>query len=1226
MDFSTTMRRLRRSIASFSVLAIVASLSIVSAVSAFSDVPESAPYASYVSELLDLGIISNNATFRPADKLSRAEAAKIAVKAAGVEDADLSTKTGTFSDVSAKLWDGMAQKYIETAAELKIVNGDAGKKTFRPNDDVTRAELAAIIVRAYELAEDTAGGPHFSDVTSAFWGYNVVETAYNWSVVNGYGDNSFKPNAKVIRQDMAAMVSRANAGEKRVTTPGETTGPVSVALASDNPAGYPVITNQSGVVLAKFTFTGTGTVTALNLKRLGVSADASLGNVYLFEGDTRISDASSVSSGSVVNFTNASGLFAVAGSKTISVRADLAAASGESLGVALTGFTAGGTATAANLSGNLFSTAGSNSTLASFQFAATASASGATDPGLDVLVWQNTVTVGTRDVALSRFALRQIGSIQSTDIKNFKLYVDGIQVATAAALDANGYATFSGFTKAMTTGSRIVKVTADVIGGSGRNVQFSLRGTYDVMATDSQYNAGVKATLASGSFPLTPSAFNVNAGTITVVKATSSQSLNVVPGTSDQSLATYTFTAYGESVKIETLNVGIVPTLGSGNVTDVTFRNVRILVNGAQVGNTTNVAAAATYASGAGQQFTTNFTVVPGTPVTVEIRSDMVDTTDAGGNTTDQIANGTMTAIQAMLIGGTSANNAVPQVSLGTLDVPSQDNVTGSNVSVGSATISLAKQSTYGDQTLVAPATAYKLGAFNLNGNSSEAVNINTIEIDFTSTDNGDGGTDADFDASADLTDLYVKYGTQTTSVKGSVTDTNNIWSVNFPLGVNQTMPIEVYATVGSSVSTDDIRADVAVTGITAVSGNTIVADTDTSNGSTQDSGVTGQLITGGTGTIKLGTDASTPVAALVDDSGTVTASMLRFEATYENYTITDLTVEIPDASSVQTINLMDGGSAVVGGSKPGATSVTFNGLNIAVNKGTPKLIGVQLVMGGVGSGAGTTGAALTASVSSVTARDSQGAAAAVKSITTGNTVGTAGDNSDDVVGSAMYVFKAIPTVSLVALPTTLLTTGTASIAKFSVGSNGTGTIGWKKFVFSISKTGSDASDPALSAVKLYDADTNVEVLGTPTFISADSDAGGPDATTDCAYFDTVCTLTFVATSEQQVSGSKTYVLKSTVAATLATGDNVNVTIGAGVTNSSNAPTTTAATTGHANPAVYGNDGTTGASGKDGGGSNVFTSFVWTDVSIDSHSVSTADWNNSYLVKNIPTDSQSLSK
>jgi hypothetical protein len=73
---------------------------------------------------------------------------------------------------------------------------------------------------------------------------------------------------------------------------------------------------------------------------------------------------------------------------------------------------------------------------------------------------------------MTRLALRQVGSIVSADVNNFKLFVDGVQVSSAASLDSNGYVTFS-FSKALTTGNRTLKVTADVIGGSGRNVEFS---------------------------------------------------------------------------------------------------------------------------------------------------------------------------------------------------------------------------------------------------------------------------------------------------------------------------------------------------------------------------------------------------------------------------------------------------------------------------------------------------------------------------------------------------------------------------------------------------------------------------------------------------------------------------------------------------------------------------------------------------------------------------------
>ena len=103
---------------------------------------------------------------------------------------------------------------------------------------------------------------------------------------------------------------------------------------------------------------------------------------------------------------------------------------------------------------------------------------------------------------------------------------------------------------ALKSGARTLKVTADVLGGSGRTVQFSLRGVYDIQATDTQYNANGVAT---GTYPFGPSAFTVNAGTMTVVKKSDSQSSNVTLGASDQSLATYTFTAYGEPIKVETL-------------------------------------------------------------------------------------------------------------------------------------------------------------------------------------------------------------------------------------------------------------------------------------------------------------------------------------------------------------------------------------------------------------------------------------------------------------------------------------------------------------------------------------------------------------------------------------------------------------------------------------------------------------------------------------------------
>ena len=69
----------------------------------------------------------------------------------------------------------------------------------------------------------------------------------------------------------------------RGTMPTTTSGPISVSLAYDNPAAGTIVNGQSRYDLAHFMFSGNGTVNSFRLKRIGVSADASLTNVYLYD-------------------------------------------------------------------------------------------------------------------------------------------------------------------------------------------------------------------------------------------------------------------------------------------------------------------------------------------------------------------------------------------------------------------------------------------------------------------------------------------------------------------------------------------------------------------------------------------------------------------------------------------------------------------------------------------------------------------------------------------------------------------------------------------------------------------------------------------------------------------------------------------------------------------------------------------------------------------------------
>lgn len=115
----------------------------------FRDVATNAWYAPYVSLALSKNIITNkNMDFRPNDPVSRAEAAKIMVGILGAETAN--TSTSSFADVNP--YSDLA-KYIEVAKTLGFFSGQSvnGKSIFRPNDAITRAEIAKVVANAFKF-------------------------------------------------------------------------------------------------------------------------------------------------------------------------------------------------------------------------------------------------------------------------------------------------------------------------------------------------------------------------------------------------------------------------------------------------------------------------------------------------------------------------------------------------------------------------------------------------------------------------------------------------------------------------------------------------------------------------------------------------------------------------------------------------------------------------------------------------------------------------------------------------------------------------------------------------------------------------------------------------------------------------------------------------------------------------------------------------------------------
>jgi hypothetical protein len=154
------------------------------------------------------GVVSGYAdgTFRPYNYTTRGQLTKIVVLA---ERWPINTTGGPhFTDVP----EGSAfYTYVETVYHRDVVVGYPDH-TFRPMNNVTRAQVAKIVVGAEGWPIDTVGGPHFTDVpaTDSFYGY--IETAYKHAIISGYNDGTFRPGNSATRGQISKIVYLAVTG------------------------------------------------------------------------------------------------------------------------------------------------------------------------------------------------------------------------------------------------------------------------------------------------------------------------------------------------------------------------------------------------------------------------------------------------------------------------------------------------------------------------------------------------------------------------------------------------------------------------------------------------------------------------------------------------------------------------------------------------------------------------------------------------------------------------------------------------------------------------------------------------------------------------------------------------------------------------------------------------------------------------------------------------------
>lgn len=193
---------LRKKIAVLIAAVMTAQMSVPAFALEYSDVPRDHWAYSEIQKAGEIGFMSGmgDGTFGLGQNVTRAQFVSMLVRMFG-----WSASEGTgFSDVAPGDW---YYSDVLTASDMGVL--DTTETYFRPNDNITREEMAVMIIKALgygELAEEIANdGVPFSDVTE---NKGYISLAYEFGIISGRGGSIFDPNGTALREDAAAMMVR----------------------------------------------------------------------------------------------------------------------------------------------------------------------------------------------------------------------------------------------------------------------------------------------------------------------------------------------------------------------------------------------------------------------------------------------------------------------------------------------------------------------------------------------------------------------------------------------------------------------------------------------------------------------------------------------------------------------------------------------------------------------------------------------------------------------------------------------------------------------------------------------------------------------------------------------------------------------------------------------------------------------------------------------------------
>ena len=138
--------------------------------------------------------------FEPEQSITRAEAVTMLTRIKDIDASKYSGDSKVFNDVNGAWY----TSYVNAAYENGFVVGK-GKGVFAPNDTLTRAEAATMLVNACGYKQTGENKISFTDISDS-WYTDYIKAAYDNKIVSGKSEKTFDPNGNVTRAEYVMML------------------------------------------------------------------------------------------------------------------------------------------------------------------------------------------------------------------------------------------------------------------------------------------------------------------------------------------------------------------------------------------------------------------------------------------------------------------------------------------------------------------------------------------------------------------------------------------------------------------------------------------------------------------------------------------------------------------------------------------------------------------------------------------------------------------------------------------------------------------------------------------------------------------------------------------------------------------------------------------------------------------------------------------------------------